>query len=77
LPEVAALLKQQLEAAGFKVELDIREYAQIENDALAGKFDAFLLSRATVLDSGDPVAYMQSDFSCEGSFNLGLFCSEA
>lgn len=77
LPEVAALLKQQLEAAGFKVELDIREYAQIENDALAGRFDAFILSRATVLDSGDPVAYMQSDFSCEGSFNLGQFCSES
>ncbi|WP_117234817.1 ABC transporter substrate-binding protein [Vibrio maerlii] len=76
LPEVAALLKQQLEAAGFTVELDIREYAQIENDALAGKFDAFILSRATVLDSGDPVAYMQSDFSCDGSFNLGLFCAE-
>ncbi len=76
LPEVAALLKQQLEAKGFVVELDIREYAQIENDALAGKFDAFLLSRATVLDSGDPVAYMQSDFSCQGSFNLGLLCDE-
>ncbi|MCG7587856.1 ABC transporter substrate-binding protein [Photobacterium sp. OFAV2-7] len=76
LPEVAVLLKQQLEAAGFVVELDVREYAQIENDALAGKFDAFLLSRATVLDSGDPVAYMQSDFGCKGSFNLGQFCSE-
>ncbi len=76
LPEVAALLKQQLEAAGFVVELDIREYAQIENDALAGKFDAFILSRATVLESGDPIAYMQSDFSCDGSFNLGLFCNE-
>ncbi|MFA0439932.1 ABC transporter substrate-binding protein [Vibrio sp. 10N.286.49.C2] len=76
LPEVAALLQQQLEAAGFKVELDIREYAQIENDALAGKFDAFILSRATVLDSGDPVAYMMSDFGCKGSFNLGQFCSE-
>ncbi|MDN2481360.1 ABC transporter substrate-binding protein [Vibrio agarivorans] len=76
LPEVAALLKQQLEAAGFDVELDIREYAQIENDALAGRFDAFILSRATVLDSGDPVAYMQSDFGCEGSFNLGQFCAQ-
>ncbi|SHO57942.1 ABC transporter substrate-binding protein [Vibrio quintilis] len=76
LPEVAVLLKQQLEAVGFVVDLDIREYAQIENDALAGKFDAFLLSRATVLDSGDPVAYMQSDYGCKGSFNLGLFCSE-
>ena len=56
--------------------LDIREYAQTENDALSGKFDAFLLSRATVLDSGDPVAYMQSDFGCKGSFNLGQFCSK-
>ncbi len=76
LPEVAALLKQQLESAGFQVELDIREYAQIENDALAGNFDAFILSRATVLDSGDPIAYMMSDFGCKGSFNLGRFCSE-
>ena len=76
LPEVAVLVKQQLESAGFNVELDIREYAQIENDALAGNFDIFMLSRATVLDSGDPVAYMMSDFGCEGSFNLGQFCSE-
>ena len=76
LPEVATLLKQQLEAVGFVVDLDIREYAQTENDALSGKFDAFLLSRATVLDSGDPVAYMQSDFGCKGSFNLGQFCSK-
>nr|WP_255526655.1 ABC transporter substrate-binding protein [Photobacterium sp. BZF1] len=76
LPEVAVLVKQQLENAGFNVELDIREYAQIENDALAGNFDIFMLSRATVLDSGDPVAYMMSDFGCEGSFNLGQFCSE-
>ncbi|GAL10317.1 oligopeptide ABC transporter [Vibrio astriarenae] len=77
LPEVAAILKQQLERNGFQVELDIREYGQIENDMLAGQFDAFILSRATVLDSGDPVAYMQSDFGCAGSFNIGQFCSES
>ncbi|MGR5144603.1 ABC transporter substrate-binding protein [Photobacterium sp. DNB23_23_1] len=76
LPEVAILVKQQLENAGFNVELDIREYGQIENDALAGNFDIFMLSRATVIDSGDPVAYMMSDFSCEGSYNLGQFCSK-
>lgn len=76
LPEVAVLLEQQLEAAGFNVELDVREYGQIEQDALAGKFDAFILSRATVLDSGDPVAYMKSDFGCDGSFNIGQFCSK-
>lgn len=74
LPEVAVQLEQQLEAAGFIVEQDVREYRHIESDALAGKFDAFILSRATVLDSGDPAAYMFSDFSCKGSFNISQFC---
>ncbi|HEX2118733.1 MAG TPA: hypothetical protein VHF91_06090, partial [Acidimicrobiales bacterium] len=57
--------------------LDVREYQYIEADAIEGAFDAFILSRATVLDSGDPVAYLVSDFGCEGSFNLSQFCSEA
>jgi peptide/nickel transport system substrate-binding protein len=70
LPEVAAALQQQLQKAGFKVKLDIREYANIESQALAGEFDAFILSRATVLDSGDPTAYLYSDFASDGSFNI-------
>lgn len=74
LPEVAVQLQQELEAAGFEVKQDVREYAQIEADALAGKFDAFILSRATILDSGDPVAYMYSDFACDGSFNIAQLC---
>lgn len=77
LPEVAVQLQQQLEAAGFQVRQEVREYAQIEADALAGKFDAFILSRATVLDSGDPVAYLYSDFSCQGSFNIAQLCVPA
>ncbi|MCX4515094.1 ABC transporter substrate-binding protein [Streptomyces sp. NBC_01619] len=77
LPEVAASLQQQLQKAGFKVKLDIREYANIEQDALAGKFDAFILSRATILDSGDPTAYLQSDFGSEGSFNIAQLSDPA
>ncbi len=77
LPEVAVLLEQQLEAAGFVVKQDVREYQFIESDALAGKFDAFILSRATVLDSGDPVAYLASDFSCEGGFAISQLCDPA
>ncbi|MGW7054674.1 ABC transporter substrate-binding protein [Streptomyces sp. NPDC054887] len=76
LPEVAAVLQQQLQKAGFKVKLEIREYANIESDALAGKFDAFVLSRATVLDSGDPAAYMYSDFASDGSFNVSQLDDE-
>lgn len=74
LPEVASVLQQQLQQAGFTVKQVVREYAHIEEDALAGKFDAFILSRATVLDSGDPVAYMYSDFACKGSFNISQLC---
>lgn len=77
LPEVAVFLAQQLTAAGFQVKQVVREYSQIESDALAGKFDAFILSRATVLDSGDPVAYLYSDFSCKGSFNIAQLCQPA
>jgi peptide/nickel transport system substrate-binding protein len=75
LPEVAVVIEQQLKAAGFVVTQDVREYQYIEADALAGKFDAFVLSRATVLDSGDPVAYFASDFGCKGGFNISQFCS--
>ena len=74
LPEVAVMLSEQLKAAGFDVHLVVREYAHIEADALAGRFDAFILSRATVLDSGDPLTYLYSDFSCHGSFNLSQLC---
>ncbi|WP_433016537.1 ABC transporter substrate-binding protein [Kribbella sp. CA-294648] len=77
LPEVASVLQQQLQKAGFVVKQVVREYAHIEEDALAGKFDAFILSRATVLDSGDPVAYMYSDFACKGSFNIAQLCNPA
>lgn len=76
LPEVAVFLEQQLTQARFDVTMEIRQYAHIEADALAGRFDAFILSRATVLDSGDPVAYMFSDFACAGSFNIAQLCDQ-
>jgi peptide/nickel transport system substrate-binding protein len=75
LPEVAVMIEQQLEAVGFDVQQDVREYQFIEADALDGKFDAFILSRATVLDSGDPVAYFASDFTCDGGFSIAQLCS--
>ncbi|MFF5479419.1 ABC transporter substrate-binding protein [Streptomyces sp. NPDC012935] len=76
MPEVAATLQQQLQKAGFRVRLDVREYTNIEADALAGRFDAFVLSRATVLDSGDPAAYLYSDFASDGTFNLSRFADK-
>ncbi|MET7488938.1 ABC transporter substrate-binding protein [Streptomyces sp. NPDC005538] len=76
LPEVAQVLKQRLEKAGFAVELEVREYARIESDALAGRFDAFVVARNTLVDTGDPVAVLASDYTCDGGYNLALLCDK-
>lgn len=70
LPEAASLLQQQLEDTGFTVRQDIREYTQMEADLLAGGYDALVFSRVTLLDTGDAVAYLASDFAGTGVYNL-------
>ncbi|MGW7170890.1 ABC transporter substrate-binding protein [Streptomyces sp. NPDC054884] len=77
LPEVAQVLKQQLEKAGFTVKLEVREYSRLETDALAGKFDAVVGARNSLLDTGDPVSLLASDFTCAGGYNLALLCDKA
>ncbi|MFK4263392.1 ABC transporter substrate-binding protein [Streptomyces milbemycinicus] len=76
LPEVAQVLQQQLKKAGFAVKVVVRESSRIEGDALAGKFDAFVGARNTMLDTGDPVSVLASDFTCDGSYNLALLCDK-
>ncbi|MFF3327998.1 ABC transporter substrate-binding protein [Streptomyces sp. NPDC002888] len=76
LPEVAQVLKQQLEKAGFAVKLEVREYSRLESDALAGKFDAVVGARNSLLDTGDPVAVLASDYTCDGGYNLALLCDK-
>lgn len=74
LPETATVLQQQLERAGFVVQQDVREYSQLEPDALAGTFDALVLSRSAGQETGDPVSQLASDFTCAGSYNLAKLC---
>ncbi|MBA2951103.1 ABC transporter substrate-binding protein [Streptomyces himalayensis] len=76
LPEVAQVLEQQLEGAGFTVKLEVREYSRLESDVLAGKFDAFVSARNTMLDTGDPVSILAGDYTCDGSYNLALLCDK-
>ncbi|MFJ2607096.1 ABC transporter substrate-binding protein [Streptomyces sp. NPDC087425] len=76
LPEAAQVLKQQLEKAGFTVDLQVREYSRLESDALDGKFDAFVLARNTLVDTGDPVAVLASDYTCDGGYNIAQLCDQ-
>ncbi|GAP60753.1 dipeptide-binding protein DppE [Arthrobacter sp. Hiyo1] len=76
LPEVAVLVQQQLEKAGFVVKQDIRQYSNLSKDALGGAFDMVIGSRSTVLDTGDPVGYLQGDYTCKGTgYILARLCN--
>lgn len=76
LPEVAQVVQQQLEKAGFTVKLEVREYSRLESDALDGKFDAFIGARNSLLDTGDPVGVLGSDYTCDGAYNLARLCDK-
>jgi peptide/nickel transport system substrate-binding protein len=76
LAETAQVLQQQLEEAGFTVKLEVRTYARLESDLLAKKFDAAVVSRNMMLDTGDPVTVLASDFTCDGSYNMSFLCDK-
>jgi len=77
LPEALTVIAAQLETAGFTVETEVREYNDIEPDMLAGAFDAFLMSRSVVQDSGDAYTYLDSDFTSDGGFNASRLTDPA
>lgn len=77
LPEVAVQVQKQLEDAGFVVTQDVREYVNMEKEMLSGGFDAVIYSRSTLLDTGDPLSFLASDFSCAGGFNIARLCDPA
>lgn len=77
LPEALTVIASQLEAAGFTVTTEVRDYNDIEPDMLAGAFDAVLMSRSVVQDSGDPYTYLESDFTSDGGFNASRLADPA
>ncbi|MFF1919364.1 ABC transporter substrate-binding protein [Streptomyces sp. NPDC058221] len=76
LPEAATVVQQQLQKRGFTVKQVVRDYAQLEADALAGTYDAFIQARNPLLDTADPASYLASDFTCDGSFNISQLCDK-
>ncbi|BAS18507.1 extracellular solute-binding protein, family 5 (plasmid) [Arthrobacter sp. Hiyo8] len=58
------------------VKQDIRQYSNLSKDALGGAFDMVIGSRSTVLDTGDPVGYLQGDYTCKGTgYILARLCN--
>lgn len=73
-PEIANLIADQLRKLGFTVDITVADYNALEKDLLAGEFDAVIGSRNYMLGAADPVSFLQSDFSCEGSYNIPQLC---
>lgn len=76
LPEVASAVAENLRGAGFEVDVAVQEFATMEADLMAGSYDAVIGARSYLLDTNDPVGYLASDWSCDGSYNLAQFCDE-
>ncbi|GAB2932209.1 ABC transporter substrate-binding protein [Rhodococcus aerolatus] len=74
LPETLTVVAQSLTDAGFTVTQVVRSYADLEADLLAGRFDAAVASRSSLLDTGDPAAFLAADVTCGGGNNLARLC---
>ena len=74
MPEIGSAVADALRRAGFEVELVVRLYTELEEDLLAGVFDAVLMNRSYGQDTADPISYLTADFGCDGGYNLSQFC---
>jgi peptide/nickel transport system substrate-binding protein len=72
--DLAAVIQDNLRQLGITVKISAGEYASFEPDLLSGDFDAALLSRGYLVDLGDPVGYLTSDYTCEGNYNIAHYC---
>jgi peptide/nickel transport system substrate-binding protein len=77
LPEVAAADADALRRAGFTVDVTVLESSALEAQLGTGAYDAVVLSRSQQLDTGDPIGYLASDFSCGGSYTWARYCDPA
>ncbi|WP_316355271.1 ABC transporter substrate-binding protein [Devosia sp.] len=72
--DVAAILQQQLQEIGIDLTIRTSDWAALESEVLAGRFDMMLMSRGYVFEFADPLGYFRFDFTCDGSFNVAQHC---
>ena len=72
--DVAAIVQEQLKAIGIEASIRAADYAALEPDILAGRYDLALLSRSHLTDVADPAGYLASDYGCKGGYNLSHYC---
>ncbi|MBV7281274.1 ABC transporter substrate-binding protein [Corynebacterium sp. TAE3-ERU30] len=74
LPQLASEIAEQLEQAGFQVQLSIDSYGALENRILDGRFDLVLGSRNYMSGAADTLSYLASDATCGKRYNIARYC---
>ena len=74
LADLASVLQAELGEVGIAVKVKVASYASFEPDLLAGNFGGMLLSRSHLTDVPDPGAFLVSDYTCKGGYNISHFC---
>ena len=74
LADLASVLQAELGDIGVTVKIKVASYSALEPDLLAGNFGGMLLSRSHLTDVPDPGAFIASDYTCKGSYNISHFC---
>lgn len=78
LPEIASVVAENLRAAGFEVsDVVVQEFSTMESDLLSGAYDVVIGARNYSVDTGDPISYLRSDWTCDGGYNLSQLCDPA
>lgn len=75
--DVAAILQQQLQEIGIDLKIRTSDWAALEAEVLAGRFDMMLMSRGYVFEFADPLGHFRFDFTCNGSFNVAQHCNSS
>jgi len=76
LPEAASSVAEDLRKAGFKVDITVKDFATMETDLMEGEYDAVIGTRSYLIETNDPIGYLASDWSCDGSYNIAQFCDK-
>lgn len=78
LPRIASVVAERLRSAGFRVtEVAVQEYSTIESELLGGAYDLVIGARSYALDTGDPISYLRTDWTCRGGYNLAQLCDRS
>lgn len=75
LTELVPAIQAMLGEAGIGTDIRVADYASIEPDLLAGRYDMMLLSRTYLGDTPDAGSYLTTDHTCAGSYNIDRYCS--